>query len=114
MKKTISIAFCLSLLAIAACNKSNIDKDGGSWTLHANTYKATQAFYVLGGITAYTGETNNPSGSLALWFRNAGESDSISISWPPKDASYILTNVYSPAIGFVFFQLTDTSVYYSY
>jgi hypothetical protein len=102
MKKIMPIIFILTLMA---CGK-NINTNGGSWIFHNQTYKATQAFYVLGGLTAYTG-TGVPTGSLALWFR---DSAGYGTNWPPHLHTYTLCKSYPPDSGQVFMQLTDTSI----
>ena len=99
MKKLIHIALILLLTACA----TNVSTDAGSWTFHSTTYKATQAYYVLGGLAAYTGN-NNPTGSLALWFNQSN------VTWPATAGTYILTNSYPPAPGYAFMQITDSSV----
>ena len=99
MKKLIPIAL---IFLLAACAK-NVNTDAGSWTFHSSTYKATQAYYVLGGLAAYTGN-NTPTGSLALWFNHSDT------TWPAKAGTYILTNSYPPAPGYAFMQITDSSV----
>jgi hypothetical protein len=120
MKKIVILALIASILAIASCAK-NISTNGGTWTLNNQTYKATQAYFVSGGLTAYTG-TGVPTGSLTLFFRDADTIyhgvqtyDSIfQTSWPPLQHSYILTNSYPPPIGYVCMQLTDSSLYNEY
>jgi len=102
MKKIIPIVL---ILVITACNKTT-DTNGGSWIFHNQTYTATQAYYLLGGLTAYTG-TGVPSGSLALWFRDSAGQGT---NWPPKLHSYTLCQSYPPDSGQVFMQLTDTAV----
>lgn len=114
MKNLIVIALSIYLLVIASCNKNAPATNGGTWTLNGNTYKATQAFYVLGGISAYTGESNVPSGSLSIWFRDNGPTDTLQTTWKPKGNHYILTNSFPPAAGYAYMQLTDTSAYNSY
>ena len=99
MKKIIPI---ILIVALAACSK-NVSTDAGSWTFHSTTYKATQAYYVLGGLAAYTGD-NTPTGSLALWFNR---NDTL---WPAKAGTYTLTNIYPPSPGYAFLQITDSSL----
>jgi len=95
------------MLALIACNK-NLPADGGSWTLHSTTYKATQAYYIFGGLSAYTG-TNIPTGTLQLWFSDS----TVTTRWP-KHTSYTLTNSYPPDSGYAFMQITDSSLYNSW
>lgn len=104
MKKLMPIIF---ILALAACSK-NVSTNGGSWVFHNQTYHATQAYYILGGLAAYTG-ANVPTGSLALWFNSPTDT-----TWPVKVGNYILTKTYPPAPGYVFLQITDTSIRNSY
>jgi hypothetical protein len=112
MRKILPIALVICILA--SCAKPGASTNGGTWTFHSNTYKATQAYYVLGSLTAYTG-TNVPTGSLALWFKagNTG-ADTFATTWPPKPGTYILTNSYPPPVGYAFIQLTDSSLFNSY
>lgn len=126
MKKIMPILF---IIALAACNK-NTSTNGGSWIFHNQTYKATQAFYVLGGITAYTG-AGTPTGSMTLWFYDSTSNatlDSLAVqyyrttgrdtvyprpfptNWPPLHQAYALCSSYPPDSGQVFMQITDTAI----
>ena len=102
MKKIMPIVF---IIALAACGK-NTNTNGGSWVFKNQTYKATQAFYVLGGLAAYTG-TGSPTGSMTLWFR---DSAGLGTNWPPQHRIYSLSNNYPPDSGQAFMQITDTAI----
>jgi len=105
----------LIILAFASCKKP-VSPDAGSWVIHSTTYKATQAYYVLGGLVAYTG-TGFPTGSLTVWFRDTVGKDLDSLlhtSWPPRFPSYTLTTSFPPDTGQAYIQLTDSSLYNSY
>jgi len=114
MKKTIIATLCIFVLA--SCSKLNTSTNGGTWTLHSQTYHATQAYYVLGGLVAYTG-TGVPTGSFTIWFTDTVHKDydtNTKTSWPPRYSTYELGTVYPPIAGKAFIQLTDSSVYESY
>ena len=102
MKRIYIVLVALCLLAIISCKKSSSTANAGSWTFKSQTYHATFGGYILGALTAYTGD-NTPTGSLAFYFPDT----------VPTAGSYIVTNDYNnlpPAPGYVYVALTDTSV----
>lgn len=102
MKRIYIVLVALSLLAIISCKKSSSTVNAGSWTFKSQTFHATFGGYILGALTAYTGD-NTPTGSLAFYFPDT----------VPAPGSYIITNDYSnlpPAPGYVYVALTDTSI----
>jgi hypothetical protein len=109
MRKILSVIAVICI--IASCSKPTTSNVAGTWTFHSTTYSASQAYYILGSLAAYTG-TNVPTGSLALWFRNVGDSNVT--SWPAQPGSYTLTTSYPPGPGYAFLQLTDSSMFNSY
>jgi hypothetical protein len=103
MKNIILTALASIILISSACKKINATS-GGTWSFKSTTYNASFCSYVSGALTAST-ETATPSGSLAFYFSD---------SFPPQLNSYIVTNVFPPSPGYVFVQLTDTSIANSY
>lgn len=127
MKKTITIACIIALVALAACSKTK-GKTGGSWTFKGITYTPTFVNYILGAFTGYT-QDNLPTGSLAFTFldtlANVPRPDVVSgIGHPvyapwgmaPHTGIYPVTSHNPPDSGYVYVVLTDTSAtraYYS-
>ena len=102
MKKIITAIIAVSILLITSCQKNSSTTNAGSWTFKSNTYHATFGGYILGALTAYTGD-NIPTGSLSFYFH-----DTI-----PVAGTYTATNDYStipPLAGNVLVELTDTSL----
>jgi hypothetical protein len=106
MKNIIAIALSICLLVVTSCNTATVNPTAaGTWTFKSNTYNASQAFYILGALDAYTGNSS-PTGSISFYF-----SDTF-----PRLGSYTVTNsqAFPPAAGQVYVQLTDTSLYNAY
>lgn len=123
MKK---IFFCLAsivVIAMASCNKSaNAPNAGGTWVFKGQTYTASFASYITGALTAST-EGGTPAGSLAFYFNDTFSKNTVLYNlslnrtpsnFPPKLASYRVTNIFPPDSGYVFIQLTDTSAFNAY
>jgi len=144
MKKTAFLAsFFLFIIAVSSsCKKQNATNSGGTWVFKSKTYTAPFCSYVLGALTAST-ETNTPAGSIAFYFYDGPSNATLNAlaaqfrattgrdttyprptsTYPPKLSSYIVTPIlgrvgystnFSPDSGYVYVQLTDTSVYNYY
>lgn len=125
---------------IASCKKQNAPNSGGTWVFHNQTYTAPFCSYVLGALTAST-ENNTPAGSIAFYFYDGISNATFNAwaaqyrathpgqdttytrpisTFPPKLGSYKVapilgrigyTTNFSPDSGYVYIQVTDTSVY---
>jgi len=120
MKKIVLITIALLALGCYSCKKSSSNQDlSGSWTLNSITYQGQYASFVRGALFNYTG-TNSTTGSLALTFFDGRANatpvtdTTVHVTSTPMLSSYILTNVYPPDSGYVYMQLTDSSLYNAY
>lgn len=113
MKKILSIATSICIIAATySCHKGNSALSGGSWIFKSTTFNASQAFFIEGALSAYTGEST-PTGSISFTFFDGtqpGDTSGRNYTYPPKNHSYRLTNTLPLSAGYVYVMLTDTSV----
>ena len=112
MKKTLFISISFMLI-IAACKKNSVSHNAGSWTLNGLNYNGQYGAFERGALMSYTLD-NAITGTISLTFNADSFTGTVDTTFGPSPKSYTLTGIYPPPKGYVYLQLTDSSLYNSY